>query len=130
MKKLFAFITVTTMLATSAQAIECPRYTLNCVHKVLTSSGHYRPVQTIANNFIAFNDDEPSLPPIKCEASVTMSTTEEGKNLHITVSDDLVAFISTSKGYASMLPQFSVNAVPNKEMTIYLQNEQMSCVLK
>jgi hypothetical protein len=120
----------TTFLTINIHAFECPNYTLHCEHKVLNDKGYFETKESKTTTFLGVNHDEPSMPANECEASISIPTTESGKNFNVVVKDDLRAFFHVSKNYGAMGPQFSTNAVPNSDVTIYLQSEIMTCVLK
>jgi hypothetical protein len=130
MKIFLGLFIVTILISTNIYAIECPKLTLECEHKVLNSKGYYEVVEKQSTNFIGINDDEPSLPPIECVASILFTIGQASNSLNITVKEDLNAFLYFGIKNGAAYPQFETSAIANKPMTLTINKELMTCVLK
>ena len=132
MKKVIIILAGTIFFSTSSQAIECPKYTLKCDHKILNTIGYYETVESVKTQFIGINDDEPSLPANECEARVSFSLNNPDLSFNITIKEDLTAYLYlfSAANHGVTGPQFQTEAVTTKSISISSKNELMTCALE
>lgn len=132
MKKVIIILAGAIFFSTFAEAIECPKYTLKCDHKILNSIGFFETVETSNTSFIGINDDEPSLPANECEAHTSFSLNISDLSFNITIKEDLTAYLYlfSKSNHGVTGPQFQTEAVVNKSISISSNDELMTCVLE
>jgi hypothetical protein len=130
MKNILVFMIAVALTSNAAFAIDCPKFKLNCHHKVLDGKTFsFKTIETKSVEFVGFNSDEPSMPANECEANISFKSLKPSESLNVVVKEDLHTYMYVGINYGAKNPQFDLEAELNKEMSLSVENEKLVCSL-